>query len=247
MGPRLDGAGHVRVRPDRRAGAGVRDRHPAADGQRLAAHGVGVRLRPDRQHRPLPADARQDAVLPDGLGRQRPADRAPGAELLRGALRPRAAVRPGVRAAGQPAEGPGEHRPADLRRAVPAADRGGREGLRAALAHARPVGGLGADLHDDRPGEPAGLAAGLPAQPGPGRGVRAGGADAVGRRTSGPPSRRPSSRTASSPPPTTGSASRARTASRSSSRPRGRSCCRPASRWWRTRTTRATSRCSAAP
>ena len=52
-------------------------------------------------HRALPADARARGVLPDGLGRQRPADRAPGAELLRRAVRPVAAVRPGLRAAGE--------------------------------------------------------------------------------------------------------------------------------------------------
>ena len=38
-------------------------------------------------------------LLPDGLGRQRPPHRAPGAELLRRALRPVAAVRPRLRAA----------------------------------------------------------------------------------------------------------------------------------------------------
>ena len=56
---------------------------------------VGPRLllHPHRPHRPLPADARQDRLLPDGLGRQRPADRAPGAELLRRPLRPVAALR----------------------------------------------------------------------------------------------------------------------------------------------------------
>ena len=41
----------------------------------------------------------QRGLLPDGLGRQRPAHRAPGAELLRRALRPVAAVRPRLRAA----------------------------------------------------------------------------------------------------------------------------------------------------
>ena len=46
-------------------------------------------LHPHRLHRPLPADARLRGLLPDGLGRQRPADRAPGAELLRRALRRR--------------------------------------------------------------------------------------------------------------------------------------------------------------
>ena len=40
--------------------------------------------------------------------------------------------------------------PAELRRALRAAGRGGREGLRGALAHARALGRLDADLHDHR-------------------------------------------------------------------------------------------------
>ena len=47
------------------------DRHAAADRQRVAAHGFGVRLRADRRARPLPAHARPRGLLPDGLGRQR--------------------------------------------------------------------------------------------------------------------------------------------------------------------------------
>ena len=43
----------------------------------------------------------EQRLLPDRLGRQRPGHRAPGAELLRRALRPVAAVRPRLRAAGQ--------------------------------------------------------------------------------------------------------------------------------------------------
>ena len=75
------------------------DRHAAADRLRLAAHRPRLLLHPHRHRRPLPADARQGGLLPDGLGRQRPAHRAPGAELLRRALRPVAALRPGLRAA----------------------------------------------------------------------------------------------------------------------------------------------------
>ena len=44
-------------------------------------------------------------LLPDGLGRQRPADRAARAELLRRALRAAPAVRPGVRPAGEAGQG----------------------------------------------------------------------------------------------------------------------------------------------
>ena len=90
------------VRPEaiqHRARAGVQHRHPAADGVGLAARRARVLLHPHRSDRPLSANARQAGVLPDRLGRQRPADRAPGAELLRRPLRPVRAVRPGLRAA----------------------------------------------------------------------------------------------------------------------------------------------------
>ena len=72
---------------------------PPADRVGLAPHGVGLRLRADRRHRPLPAHAGLEALLPDGLGRQRAADRAPGADLLRRDLRPLAPLRPGLHAA----------------------------------------------------------------------------------------------------------------------------------------------------
>ena len=76
-----------------RAGAQPRgsllDRHPAADGQRLAARRPRLLLHPHRLHRPLQADGGLRGLLPDRLGRQRPADRAPGAELLRRARRRR--------------------------------------------------------------------------------------------------------------------------------------------------------------
>ena len=72
-----------RARP--RCSRSTRRRRPC---QRLAAHGPRVQLHPHRHRRPLPAHARQAGLLPDGLGRQRPADRAARAELLRRPLRP---------------------------------------------------------------------------------------------------------------------------------------------------------------
>ena len=59
---------------------------------------------------------------------------------------------------------------AELRRAVPGADRDRRAGVRGAVAHARAVGGLVDDLHDDRPPRPAHLPALVPrpARPRPG-------------------------------------------------------------------------------
>ncbi len=73
----------------------------------------------------------EQRLLPDGLGRQRPAHRAPGPELLRRPLRPVAALRPRLRAARQarPKE-PGAGQPAELRRAVRAPHRRRRAGLR---------------------------------------------------------------------------------------------------------------------
>ena len=69
---------------DRTAAArrGLLDRHAAADRQRLAARRPRLLVHAHRRHRALPADARQGRVLSDGVGRQRPADRAPRAELL---------------------------------------------------------------------------------------------------------------------------------------------------------------------
>ena len=172
----------LQVRPHPPARRGLLDRHPAADGVRVAARRARVLLHPHRPGRPLPADARQGRVLPDGLGRQRPADRAPGAELLRRALRPVAAVRPRLHAAGEARpEAPGAGRPTQLRRALRAAGRGGREALRGPVAHARAVGGLGRALHDHRAEVPAGQPGGVPAQLRARRGVPRRRADPVGR------------------------------------------------------------------
>ena len=81
------------VRSHALARRGLFDRHAAADRQRLAARRPRLLVHPHRRRRPLPADARQGRVLSDGMGRQRPADRAPRAELLRRPLRSVAAVR----------------------------------------------------------------------------------------------------------------------------------------------------------
>ena len=185
------------------------DRHPAAD--RVAAACTWATSSATRtptciaRYQRMRGKAR---LLPDGLGRQRPADRAPGAELLRRALRPVPAVRPGVRAAGrrrraEEGHAAGQHQPAELRRAVPAADRRGREGLRGRCSAARPVGRLGARptrrSATGRGGPPSArsCATSPAARRTPPRRRR------CGTSTSRPPSRRPSSRTASSPAPTT--------------------------------------------
>ena len=123
---------------DRYAPARARllDRHAAADRQRLAARRARLLLHAHRRDRALPADARARGLLSDGLGRQRPADRAARAEPLRRPLRPVGRLRPGLRAAaGALREGAGVGLAPELRRAVPAADRERRAGLRGAVAH----------------------------------------------------------------------------------------------------------------
>ena len=85
-----------------------------------------------------------------------------------------------------PPEKPGKHADPgvapELHRAVRAADRGGREGLRASVAVSRPVGRLVDDLRDHRPARAARLAAGVPAAAAARPGLSARSADAVGRR-----------------------------------------------------------------
>ena len=108
------------------------------------------------------------------------------------------------------AEAAGPDQPAQLRRAVRAARRGGRAGLRVAVAHPGPLGRLVAALHDDRPqgaeGQPdARSCATSPAARPTSRRRRP-----CGTSPSRPPSRRPSSRRATTPAPTTASRSTGR-------------------------------------
>ena len=244
--PALGDGGDLPLRSHRAARTGLRHRHAAADGERLAARRARLLLHPHRRHRALPAHVRQGRVLPDGVGRQRAADRTAGPELLRRPLRSVAAVRPDLRAAGEAGQAGDLGVAAELHRAVRAPDRRGREGVRGAVAAARPVGRLVDDLRDDQPRLAARVAARLPQPAAQGPRLPARGADAVGRRL--PHRRRPGrargSRAAGRVPQ---AALRPSTAAiRSRSRRRGPSCCRPASRWSRIPTTSATSRCSAA-
>ena len=185
----------------------VRDRHAAADGQRVAARRARVLLHPHRRHRAVSAHARTRRLLSDGLGRQRAADRTPRAELLRRPLRAVAAVRPGIRAAGEARQAADAGLAAELHRALRPADRGGREGLRAPVALSGPVGRLVDDLRDHRSPGAAGVAAGVPAPAQRGSWPISSRRRRCGTSISGPPSRRPSSRIASSRAPITASAS----------------------------------------
>src|SRR5204863_5784529 len=110
------------------------------------------------------------------------AQRAPGAELLRRALRPLVALRPSFPAARGRREG--ERADADLaaelRRALRPADRRGRGGLRARLATAGALGRLVGSLPHDRPALDRDLTDCLPAQSRPERGIPGRGAVVVG-------------------------------------------------------------------
>ena len=157
-------------------------RHAAADRQRIAARRARLLLHAHRRHRPVPPHARQGRVLPDGVGRQRAADRAPRAELLRRALRSVAAVRPLVHAARAAGEAADLRVAAELHRVVRAPDRGRRAGLRAALENARAVGRLVDDVRDDRQARAARLTARLSETPETPPGLSGRSADAVGHR-----------------------------------------------------------------
>jgi valyl-tRNA synthetase len=73
--------------------------------------------------RALLAHARQGRLLPHGLGRQRPAHRAPGRELLRGALRPPLPYDENFLAAREGGREEGQHLAQELRRALSPVDR----------------------------------------------------------------------------------------------------------------------------
>ena len=224
--PRWEESGVYRFDRTRPRARGLLDRHAAADRQRIAARRTRVLVHAYRPHRAVSADARQGGVLSDGMGRQRPADRAPRAELLRRALRSVAAVRSVVHAAGAAGEAAALGVASELHRALRPPDRRRREGVRAPVEDARPVGRLVDDLRDDRHARAARVAAGVPAPARsaawPIRSKRR----RCGTSTSRRRSRRPSSKIASCPAPITASSSACPTsasgpAGPSRSKPRG--------------------------
>ncbi len=167
------------------AGRELRDRHAAAHRLGLAPRRPRLQLHADGRARALPAHARQERLLPDGLGRQRAADRAARAELLPREVRAARRVRGGPDAADgrrRGAQAAGAPRVArQLHRAVPRAHGRGRAGVQGALAAARALDRLGARVLDDqRPGAPGG-AVELPRPLPQGPGVPGRGADALGR------------------------------------------------------------------
>ena len=168
-----------RTRPAQR---GLLDRHSPANGLRLAARRPRVLLHPHRPDRPLPADAGQVGLLPDGLGRQRPADRAPGAELLRRALRPVPALRRGLHPARE--AGPKRQMPISWPNFIELCERLVEEDEKVFEDLWRTLG-LSVDWKQHYttigPKAAEGQPARVPAQLRPRRGLPAGGADAVGR------------------------------------------------------------------
>ena len=91
------------------------------------------------------------------------------------------ALRPRIPAPRRARQRPDPHLPAQLRRAVRAAHRHRRAGLRGALAPPRLVHRLVAHLRHHRRAQPPGLPAGIPPQPGPGRGLPERSPQPVGR------------------------------------------------------------------
>ena len=184
MGRVVGGRGHLPLRPLEDARGDLRDRHAAAHGERVAAHRPRDVVHAHRPRGALPAHAWRRGLLPDGLGRQRPAHRAARAELLRRALRPVAACRPRLRRlhAGAARRRPRRGQPAELHRALRAAHGRGREGVRGAVPAARAVGRLAADVHDDRRGVAPRVAARVPAARAQRDRVHGRGAHDVGRR-----------------------------------------------------------------
>ena len=202
---------------------GLLDRHAAARPCRgVAARRARLLLHPHRPDRAVPADARARGVLPDGLGRQRPADRAPGAELLRRALRPVAALRRRLHAAGEAGrEDAGPDQPA--RTSSSCASGSSRRTRRSssrcgARSASRSTGSSTTrrSARSRRPRRSAPSCATSPAARPTSRSRRR-----CGTSPSRPRSRRPSSRPASTPAPTTGSRSTGRDGTRSTSRPPG--------------------------
>ena len=188
MARRLGRQRHVQVPGHPRPQGRLFDRHPAAHRLRFTACGACVLLHAHRRDRPVQAHARLRRVLSDGLGRQRPAHRAPCAELLRRARGHLAEVRSGFQAAVRGhrrqedrRQGPGADQPPELHRAVREAHRAGREAVRGAVAQAGPVNRLVADLPHHRRASAARGAEGVPAQPEARRGLPEGGAGPVGR------------------------------------------------------------------
>ncbi len=119
--------------------------------------GPRVLLHPHGHGRALPADARARRSSTRWAGTTTAYRPSGGCRTTTAcAATRRSPYDPGLRAAGRAVgEGAGVDLAAELRGAVPAADRDRRAGVRGAVAHAGAVGGLVDDVHDDRPRSPS--------------------------------------------------------------------------------------------
>ena len=205
----LGGRGHLPLRPHRRPGTRSSRSTPR---RRPSAGSLHVGHVFSYTHTDTIARYQrmrgQGGLLPDGLGRQRPAHRAPGrrtttasAATRRSPTTPTSSRRRRPTPRTSRADLAGRNF-VELCERLTAEDEKAFEDL---WRRARPVGRLGADLHHHRRRARSAPPAGVPAQPGPRRGLPGRGARRCGTSTSAPPSPRPSSRTASCPAPTTAS------------------------------------------
>ncbi len=164
-------------------GRGLLDRHAAAHRVRVAARRARVLLHPHRHHRPLPADDRQGRSSTRSAGTTTGCRPSGGCRTSTGCGATRRC--PTTRASPAPRAGRARpSMPVSRRNFIELCERLTALDERAFEETWRRIG-LSVDwsllyttISDD---EPAGLAAGVPAQPGAGRGVPGRGADAVGR------------------------------------------------------------------
>ena len=114
----------------RRPGTGLLHRHAPSTVSGSLHMGHVFSFTHTDTDRPLQADARVHGLVPDGLGRQRPANQKARPELLRGALRPEPALRgrlcPARRGWAAQRRTACGHKPAEFRRALRGAHRRGR-------------------------------------------------------------------------------------------------------------------------
>ena len=215
---RWEADGDVPLRPLGATAGRVLDRHPAADGVGLDPHGARCSATPRPTPSPATSGCAGKAVFfpigwdDNGLATERRVQNFYGVRCD-----PTPAVRPRLPAAvpRRHAEGPPRDPDlaAQLRRAVPRADRHRRGGLRGPLPPPRPVVRLvAACTRRSTTSAARRQPARVPAQPRPRRGLQRRGADACGTSTTARPSPRPRSRTASVPAPTTCSRSTGPTA-----------------------------------
>ena len=169
-----------RSRPRRRSTRSTRRRRPCR------ARSTSATSSPTPRPTSSPASsgcAGKAVFYPIGLGRQRPADRAPRPELLRGPLRPARPYDPDFVAARRAARASAGRRSrgrTSSSSATASSPRTSRPSRSCSAGSASRS--TGPSLHDDRRRRAARLPAGLPAHAGARRGLPAGGPDAVGRR-----------------------------------------------------------------